>query len=88
MRGWTRLEHALPELATLSNLAGPGLIGLRKLVSFDLVKGSFVLDSPVMLTSAINKPVTSYLNQERAKMGAVSESPAGLPKATQNICPN
>jgi hypothetical protein len=73
---------------TLRDLAGPGLVGLRKLVGSYLVKRTFSLDSALMLASTINEAVASHLNQKCAKMRTIGKAPSCLPKATQDICPD
>jgi hypothetical protein len=85
---WAFRQHELPELLTLSDLAGPRLAGVGQFVGSDLVQRSFLLEGSVMLASAINEPVASHLHQKGSKMSGIGESPSCVAKAAQDVGPD
>src|SRR5208282_2630193 len=70
------LQHKLPKLVTLSDLARPRLTGVGQLVGVDLVQRAFLLQGSVMLASAINESVASYLHQKGSKVSGIGVSPS------------
>jgi hypothetical protein len=82
------LQHKLPELVTLRDLARTRLIGVGQLFRVKLVEGAFLLQGSVVLASAINESVAGYLHQKGPQVRAIGEPPSCLAKTAQNIGPD
>ena len=82
------LQHELPELVTLGDLAGTRLIGVGQLVGVDLVEWTFLLQGSVVLAPAIDEPVARHLHQKGPQVRAIGELPSRLAKTAENIGPD
>ena len=82
------LQHPLPQLALLSDLARAGLIGLSEVLRRGQLQRTFLFQCAMMLPATVDEPVTSDFDEERAKVGAVGEPPTRLTKATQDVGPD